>query len=431
VPDLGVPSGDGPVAHLATPQWQSFEIRMRARKADRCLQRAAAALGDGSIAEAKAALEEARQLAPLHPRLEELTGRLDALTQPAPQALAPHGHSHVWRNAAVAAGLVVFSAAGWETWVHRDQIALLVPKAHPDDIDASTGLANPAPGTVPTTDVNLPAASSSDPASTIVQTTLVRPDHVIEPPATPPESLSTNEPASIATTGVGERNEPKLDATKALATPNTSEPTARPQREVAPPLSPPATPPVESRPAVSLATLSAPTPANTFIPSVVAPPEPSRSTNATAGSGTNAAGDTTATSPASTAPVPSSPPAPTASAPVSPSSSPVRDDRVAVRAALSRYESAYNRLDVDAVRSIWPSLDQRALARAFDGLTAQRVALQNCNVDVDGPSARASCSGNASWIPKVGGGERSAARKWTFDLRESNGAWSIVHVQAR
>src|SRR4029453_11081232 len=96
VPDLGVPSGDGPVAHLATPQWQSFEIRMRRRKADRCLQRAAAALGDGSIAEAKAALEEARQLAPLHPRLEELTGRLDALTQPPPQAPVPHRHSQPW-----------------------------------------------------------------------------------------------------------------------------------------------------------------------------------------------------------------------------------------------------------------------------------------------------------------------------------------------
>lgn len=432
--DLGVPSGDGPVAHLATPQWQSFEIRMRARKADRCLQRAAAALSDGSIAEAKAALEEARQLAPLHPRLEELTGRLDALTQPPPQALAAHGHGHVWRSAAVAAGLVVFSAAGWEAWVHRDQIALLVPKAHPD-MDTSTGLANPTPGTVPTTDVNLPAASASERASlpdTIVQTTLVRPDHVIEAPATPPESRSTNEPAPIATAGVGERTESRLDVTKALATPNTSEPTARPQREVAPPQSPPPAPLVESRPAVSLATLSAPTPAANFIPSVVAPPEPSRSTNATTGSGTNAAGDTTATSPASMAPVPSSPPpAPTASASVSPSSSPVRDDRLAVRAALSRYESAYNRLDVDAVRSIWPSLDQRALARAFDGLTAQRVALQNCNVDVDGPSARASCSGNASWIPKVGGGERSAARKWTFDLRESNGAWRIVQVQAR
>jgi hypothetical protein len=110
----------------------------------------------------------------------------------------------------------------------------------------------------------------------------------------------------------------------------------------------------------------------------------------------------------------------------------VRDDRVAIRAALSRYEAAYNRLDVNAVRSVWPTLDQRALARAFDGLNAQRVSLQACNVDVTGNTARANCSGNASWTPKVGGGgERSAARKWTFDLSDSDEGWRIVHVQAR
>ena len=104
---------------------------------------------------------------------------------------------------------------------------------------------------------------------------------------------------------------------------------------------------------------------------------------------------------------------------------------MAIRAALSRYESAYNRLDVDAVRTIWPTLDQRALARAFDGLNSQRVALQNCNVDVSGSTAKANCSGNASWTPKIGGGERSAARRWTFDLSESNGAWRITQVRAQ
>ena len=429
--DLGLPSGDAPVAHLATPQWQSFEIRMRARKADRCLQRAAAALNDGSIVEARAALDEARQLAPQHPRLEELSGRLDALTQPAPQALAAQGRSSVWTRAAVLAGLVVFSAAGWQAWVHRDQIALLVPTAHPD-MDASTGLASPTPANVSaTTDVNLPAASSTPGASspdTIVQTTLVRPDHVIEAPATPPQSRPSDEPAPVATAGLAQPSEPKVDAAKTLLTPNTSQLAARPQRELAPAPSP-AAPEVESRPAVSLATLSGPPPATTFIPSVVAPPEPSRPANATtSGNATNALGDSAAPSPESAKLGPSSPaPAPAASA----SSSPVRDDRVAVRAALSRYESAYNRLDVDAVRTVWPSLDQRALARAFDNLSAQRVALQNCNVDVDGTMARASCSGNASWTPKVGGGERSAARNWTFDLRESNGAWRITQVRAR
>jgi len=102
-----------------------------------------------------------------------------------------------------------------------------------------------------------------------------------------------------------------------------------------------------------------------------------------------------------------------------------------VRQALGKYEAAYNRLDVSAVRTVWPTLDQRALARAFDSLTAQRVSLQNCDVDVSGSTARANCSGHASWTPKIGGGEQTASRKWTFDLSELDGGWRITHVQAR
>jgi len=104
---------------------------------------------------------------------------------------------------------------------------------------------------------------------------------------------------------------------------------------------------------------------------------------------------------------------------------------VAIRSALNRYEAAYNRLDVEAVHSVWPTLDQRALARAFDSLTAQRVSLKNCSVDVSGSTARANCSGSAAWTPKIGGGEQTAPRKWAFDLNEADGGWRIVHVQAR
>jgi len=102
-----------------------------------------------------------------------------------------------------------------------------------------------------------------------------------------------------------------------------------------------------------------------------------------------------------------------------------------VRATLNRYEAAFTRLDVAAVHSVWPSLDERALTRAFDGLASQRVSLGSCSVNVNGTAARADCSGTAAWTPKVGGGEHMTSRKWTFDLTESDGAWRIVRVQAR
>lgn len=449
MPDLGVPRGDARVAHLATPQWQSFEIRMRARKADRCLQRAAAALDDGSIDEASDALEEARQLSPLDPRLEELSARLDTLKHPAPPTSTAQGHGYFWTSAAIVAGLAVVGAAGWETWVHRDQIVLLLPKAHPD-IDASAGLAAPAANdarqpNAPNanqaqtgeTSIDSPgaqAAPTNDPTQTsqdtIVQTRLIRPEQVIDTREMPVGSRTPNETAaavpptetaSVPTSGNVQQSDTKAEIERPLAVTTGQELSARPQRDTMP--APPPSPEYRT-PAVLPATN--PPPATSLVPP---PSEPPRPTNAMAtAAATNPATEMAVSSPAAAAPARSStapPPSP------APAPSPARDDRLAIRSALSRYESAYNRLDVDAVRSIWPSLDQRALARAFDNLTAQRVALQDCNVDVSGSTARANCSGNASWTPKVGGGERSASRKWTFDLSESNGAWRITHVQAR
>jgi hypothetical protein len=131
-------------------------------------------------------------------------------------------------------------------------------------------------------------------------------------------------------------------------------------------------------------------------------------------------------------PAPALPSEPPPSTPSSPAPTVVsRDQSAAIRAALNRYEAAYNRLDVATARSVWPSLDQHALSRAFESLASQRVSLGNCSVIVTGAAARADCSGTAAWTPKVGGGERKSSRKWTFDLTESDGAWRIVRVQAR
>jgi hypothetical protein len=76
-------------------------------------------------------------------------------------------------------------------------------------------------------------------------------------------------------------------------------------------------------------------------------------------------------------------------------------------------------------------VDQRALARAFEGLASQRVALGTCEVGVNGSSARAICVGNATWTPKVGGGRQTKSRTWTFDLRRGDATWQIVKVDTR
>ncbi len=108
----------------------------------------------------------------------------------------------------------------------------------------------------------------------------------------------------------------------------------------------------------------------------------------------------------------------------------MRDESV-VRAVLRRYETAYSTLDADAASVIWPGVNRSALARAFEGLTSQQVSLGSCDVTVNGPAARATCSGSATWQPKVGGGVRTEARRWSFDLRKNGEAWRIERAVAR
>jgi hypothetical protein len=103
----------------------------------------------------------------------------------------------------------------------------------------------------------------------------------------------------------------------------------------------------------------------------------------------------------------------------------------AVRAALSRYESAYSQLDAAAAGAVWPSVDRRALTRAFAGLASQTIRLSRCDVRVNGPTAQADCTGSAQWTPKVGGGSQSAARRWRFELRQTGSNWEIVSANAR
>jgi hypothetical protein len=110
---------------------------------------------------------------------------------------------------------------------------------------------------------------------------------------------------------------------------------------------------------------------------------------------------------------------------------PAVDESVRVRDTLAQYASAYSRLDAGAARAVWPTVNQAALARAFEGLSAQRVSLGDCEVSVNGPTAHAECAGSASWTPRVGGGDHTEARRWTFDLRHVDGAWQISRAITR
>jgi hypothetical protein len=109
-----------------------------------------------------------------------------------------------------------------------------------------------------------------------------------------------------------------------------------------------------------------------------------------------------------------------------------RTDQSEIQRTLGQYRSAYQLLDAQAARAVWPSVDVRALARAFDGLTSQELAFDTCLFEIAGEAATAQCRGSASYTPKIGGrAARLESRQWTFHLRKLDEGWKIQSVQAR
>lgn len=109
-----------------------------------------------------------------------------------------------------------------------------------------------------------------------------------------------------------------------------------------------------------------------------------------------------------------------------------RTEQSEIQRTLGQYRSAYSLLDAEAARAVWPSVDVRALARAFDSLTSQQLAFETCQFNIIGEAATAQCRGSATYTPKVGGrGPKLEPRQWTFHLRKVDEGWKIQSAQTR
>ena len=100
---------------------------------------------------------------------------------------------------------------------------------------------------------------------------------------------------------------------------------------------------------------------------------------------------------------------------------------------LRSYQAAFEQFDPGAVQAVWPSVDTKALGRAFDGLSSQSIVFDRCDVSVASATARAACHGGVEYVKRVGGGgTQSARREWVFDLQKStDGAWRIQSLSSR
>ena len=108
-----------------------------------------------------------------------------------------------------------------------------------------------------------------------------------------------------------------------------------------------------------------------------------------------------------------------------------RGDDTRVAQVLNQYARAYDRLDSTAARAVWPTVDERALTRAFASLESQDVSFDRCDIDVKGNQASASCRGTASYVGKIGSRQaRTEARQWNFELKLHGDDWKIEKAQA-
>ena len=99
---------------------------------------------------------------------------------------------------------------------------------------------------------------------------------------------------------------------------------------------------------------------------------------------------------------------------------------------LGRYRNAYNRLDASSASAVWPSVDEKSLAKAFERIENQNVSFDNCDIQIGGVAAQVNCRGTARYVPKVGSRTpRDEARRWKFNLRRTAGGWTIDKVEAR
>lgn len=402
---------------------------MRRRRAERCVLRAKAALDAGSVDVARQSLDEAQELVPSSPEMCALVERLERLAL-APAALpAPVASDPAPTDAARAVDevrqLVRLSPAVSATVERRpivpdvDRASIASdPLAAPRATGWGRGLVAAAVCLVLTLAGltgwrTFSRASAAHPLGTRVgHDVALRADADLPPVVDlAPEAPVPSDAGAVQVQVVTEPAQTISDTPLISGTPlERSEPTATsgvetpgppPRAAIDPVASLPAPPPSQAVEASPESTRAALETAPLSSPIVVPPPI----------SGAEVAALTSRVEKPIEAPRPS--------------------PSVEVRAALGRFAAAYSDLDASAARAVWPTVDERALGRAFDGLTSQRVSLGQCDVRVNGDTARAACAGSAAWTPKIGGGQRSVPRRWTFELRNAAGAWRIVSVDAK
>jgi hypothetical protein len=103
-----------------------------------------------------------------------------------------------------------------------------------------------------------------------------------------------------------------------------------------------------------------------------------------------------------------------------------------INTTLRRLQAAYEQRDARLAKAVWPTVNERALARAFEGLRSQNVTFDRCRMSVLSVSADVECRGVMSYVPRVGSqDQRTESRQWRFRVRKGDDQWLITNAEAR
>ncbi len=74
----------------------------------------------------------------------------------------------------------------------------------------------------------------------------------------------------------------------------------------------------------------------------------------------------------------------------------------------------------------------KGLSKAFEQLQAQTFTFNSCGIDITGEQAVATCTGTASFTPKVGSRTpRVEPRRWIFRMARASDRGVILSVDSR
>jgi len=101
-------------------------------------------------------------------------------------------------------------------------------------------------------------------------------------------------------------------------------------------------------------------------------------------------------------------------------------------ATLEHLQIAYARRDALMVKEVWPSVDARALSKAFDGLRVQKLTFEACQTRAEARTGEVACRGETTYVPRVGGPDpRTESRQWRFRMAKRGADWVIDSVTVR